>query len=91
MTEELKQTLRVHMEADQRLFEQIVGTLTQIQVGQDKIKDNHLFHLEKDMATVTTNVEWLMKNHWLVVAAAIGALFSGLGALTVGLINLLTK
>ena len=70
MSEELKNALQAHMEADQRLFENIDEKLT-------KITDNHLFHLEKDVATTNANVEWLMKNYWLVAGASVVALVAG--------------
>lgn len=48
------------------------------------IKENHLAHIEPDLASVKTNVEWLMKYHWIIASASIGALVTGL-------INLMSK
>ena len=42
------------------------------------IKENHLAHIQVDMTKVTTNVEWLLKYHWIVATAAIGGLIAGL-------------
>ena len=66
-----------HTEQDDRRFESIENKL-------DVIKDNHLAHVQKDMAEqsvnitkVTTNVDWLLRYHWIVATAAIGALIAG--------------
>ena len=42
------------------------------------IKENHLTHIEIDMARTSSNVDWLMKYHWIVSSASIGALVTGL-------------
>ena len=70
MSEDVKKALQEHIESDQRLFEVITQKL-------EKILDNHLFHLEKDSATTTANVDWLMKTYWLVAGASIGGLITG--------------
>ena len=50
----------------------------------DVIKDNHLAHIQGDMASInlgltktTTNVDWLLRYHWIVATASIGALITG--------------
>jgi len=49
------------------------------------IKDNHLAHMEKDisiikvdLATVSTNQDWLMRFFWIIAAASIGGLLTGI-------------
>ena len=42
------------------------------------IKENHLAHIQIDLAKTTTNVEWLLKYHWIVATASIGGLVAGL-------------
>ena len=56
--------------------------LEKIENRIDDIVDNHLHHLESDMASTKTNVSWIMKIQWGVMSAAIGGL-------VVGVINLL--
>ena len=56
--------------------------LEKIENRIDDIVDNHLHHLENDMASTKTNVSWIMKIQWGVMSAAIGGL-------VVGVINLL--
>lgn len=42
------------------------------------IRDNHLAHLAVDMTSTKTNVEWLLKYHWIIATASIGGLIAGL-------------
>lgn len=49
-----------------------------------EIKDNHLSHIEEDMAVVKTNQQWLMKFFWIVATASIAGLITGI-------INLIIK
>ena len=42
------------------------------------IKENHLAHIQVDMATVRANQEWLMKFFWIIATSAIGGLVVGL-------------
>lgn len=73
----LEEVLEAHTKQDDERFERI-------EVKLDTIKDNHLYHIEKDMAqqtekivAVTTNVDWLMKFFWIVATASIGGLITG--------------
>ena len=59
-------------------------TLESLTKGQDEvrkevkeIKENHLFHLSLDIATLKTNVEWLLRWHWVIVTSSLGALIAG--------------
>lgn len=49
-----------------------------------EIKENHLTHLQEDLAVVKTNQEWIMKFFWIVITASVAGLITGL-------INLLIK
>ena len=51
----------------------------------DAIKDNHLAHMQTSMNNMgilltktTTNVSWLLKYHWIIVTASIGAVITGI-------------
>ena len=48
------------------------------------IKDNHLSHIQEDLAVVKTNQEWIMKFFWIVCSASIAGLITGI-------INLMIK
>jgi len=49
-----------------------------------EIKENHLSHIQEDLAVVKTNQEWIMKFFWIMATASIAGLITGL-------INLLIK
>lgn len=49
-----------------------------------EIKENHLSHIQEDLAVVKTNQAWIMKFFWIVSTASIAGLITGL-------INLLIK
>jgi hypothetical protein len=49
-----------------------------------EIKENHLSHIQEDLAVVKTNQEWIMKFFWIICTASIAGLVTGL-------INLLMK
>ena len=42
------------------------------------IKENHLIHIEVNLAKVTNDVSWLTKYHWIIATASIGALIAGI-------------
>ena len=51
----------------------------------DLIENNHLAHIQSSMALLatdsarqSTNVEWLMKSHWVVVTATLGGFIASL-------------
>lgn len=46
------------MENDEKIFEHIKEAL-------DKIKDNHLFHIEKDSAAAQADINWIKNLLWL--------------------------
>ena len=49
-----------------------------------EIKENHLSHIQEDLAVVKTNQAWIMKFFWIVSSASVAGLITGL-------INLLIK
>ena len=48
------------------------------------IKENHLSHIQEDLAVVKTNQQWLMKFFWIVATASVAGLITGI-------INLMIK
>ena len=40
----------------------------------DMIIENHLVHLKEDISTLKSDVDWLKKFQWLILATAIGSL-----------------
>ena len=55
-----------------------------IELDINTIKENHLTHIEIDIAKTATNVDWVMKAIWVVATASIGGLVTSL-------ITLITK
>jgi len=77
MSEDLKAALKSHMESDMKLFEKLGESL-------DKIKDNHLYHIEKDSAMMQADIDWLKKFFFIVAT-------SSTGSLGIALINLIFR
>ena len=78
MCEIVKEKLQENTED---LKSHIIEEKEKINTIHDEIKDikeNHLVHIEVDMATVRANQEWLMKTYWIIATAAIGGLIVGL-------------
>jgi hypothetical protein len=48
------------------------------------IKENHLSHIQEDLAVVKTNQAWIMKFFWIVTTASVAGLITGI-------INLMIK
>lgn len=42
------------------------------------IKENHLSHIEIDMAKISSDVSWLKQWHWLTTTASVGAVITGI-------------
>lgn len=66
-----------HMKDDKSFQESTVKF--QDSIGRDisAIKENHLSHIESDMARVSNDVSWLVRFFWIVATAAIGGLIMG--------------
>jgi len=47
------------------------------------IKENHLAHIEVDLASISTNQKWLMKFFWIIATASVGGLIAGLANLLI--------
>jgi hypothetical protein len=58
--------------------------IEKIEADIKEIKDNHLSHIQEDMAIVKTNQQWLMKFFWVVATASVAGLITGI-------INLMIK
>ncbi len=69
------------MSFNQSLMEKRIETIeNQIR----DIKENHLAHIQEDLAVVKTNQQWLMKFFWIVATASVAGLITGI-------INLMIK
>ncbi len=55
-----------------------------IEVDIKELKDNHLSHIQEDLAVVKTNQEWIMKFFWIVATTSVGGLIGTI-------INLITQ
>ena len=60
--------LREHAKDDREQFGEINTKL-------EVIKDNHLAHIQSSIATIQTNLSWLMRAFWIVVTATVGILY----------------
>ncbi len=52
--------------------------IEKIEADIREIKDNHLSHIQEDMAVVKTNQQWLMKFFWIVATASVAGLITGI-------------
>lgn len=78
MPNKFETLLKEHTDQEEKKFDSINNTL-------EKIKDNHLAHIEKSMADMSsshtemkTNLSWLLKFFWLIMASSIGGLITSL-------------
>lgn len=55
----------------------------------NSIKENHLAHLEKDMAEVKIDISWLKENQRASRTLAYGILATSLAGLLMGLVKIL--
>ncbi len=53
------------------------------------IRQNHLFHIEKDIAETKTDIGWLKENHKASKQLIYGILATSLAGLLMGLIKIL--
>lgn len=42
------------------------------------LKENHLAHMQVDLARLGNNVDWLMRFFWIIATASVGGLITGL-------------
>lgn len=63
--EEFLKHFQEHEKADEKRFGDILEALT-------KIKDNHLFHMQRSMSAMTTDIAWLKYGIILVIASLVG-------------------
>lgn len=50
--------------------------IEQIKKDIRDIRENHLAHIERDIAKIFTNQGWLMKFFWIITTASIGTLIT---------------
>jgi len=74
----LEKRLGDHVTSDDHRFNNIDESLDMLRIDVSKMKDNHLQHLETDMADVKTDVAWLKRFFWIVITASVGALATGI-------------
>jgi len=55
----------------------------------NSLKDNHIFHIEKDISELKTDVSWLKENHKSSKQLIYGILATSIAGLIMGLIKLL--
>lgn len=79
----LRNDLSEHYKDDENFQKGNSADVSEIKSDIKTIKENHLAHIQVDMAKVTTNVEWIMKSYWIVATAAVGSLVVGLIGLLV--------
>ncbi len=52
--------------------------LDRVEKTVNEIKDNHLAHLQTDVAKVSTDVDWLKRFFWVIATASVGGLIAAL-------------
>lgn len=52
--------------------------LDNLEKNVEKIKNNHLPHIETKLTKVGTDVDWLKKFFWIVATASIGGLIAAI-------------
>lgn len=74
--ENIRYQMSEHNKLDDKRFAELGNTLS-------RIEHNHLAHIEKYMYELSnkfietnTNVKWLMKTYWIVVAGLIGVIIT---------------
>jgi len=70
-----------HCSIMDRKMDTIEDTQKGIKSSLKHIETNDLLHLKNDLIEVKTNVGWLIKSHWIVVTAAVGAFFGAIGSI----------
>lgn len=83
--DEYHQRLTDHQKVDETNFNFIKEDFRDVKDDIKLIKENHLAHIqasmtqmEKSIAATDANLEWLMKFFWIVSAASIGGLVTGI-------------
>lgn len=76
--ESLEEKFNDHMQADLRFRESIFDETKEIKGDIKIIKENHLTHIQASTVKLETNVDWLMRYHWIIATSSIGALVAGI-------------
>lgn len=74
----LRERLQDQENETNRRFMSIGESIDMIRNDIAKIRDNHLFHLENDMSSIKTNVDWLSRFFWIIAGASVGGLVTGI-------------
>lgn len=69
-TAQLKQMFDDHEKQDDLRFDDVREIRDTLKI----VQENHLHHIETDMARMAGDVEWLKKFFWLVATGVIGGL-----------------
>ena len=74
--EEFEKRFIDHMDRDDQMFDHISASI-------DKIRDNHLAHIQESMgrlqidsSSLTSDVAWLKKFFWVIATASMGSLIT---------------
>jgi hypothetical protein len=49
-----------------------------IESDMKAIKENHLSHIQEDIAIIKTNQKWLMRFFWVISSASVAGLITGI-------------
>ena len=70
----LEKRLEAHMLADEKMLSYLSDAI-------DKIKDNHLAHIQEamgdmkvNMGAISKDVDWLKRFFWIIATASVGSL-----------------
>ena len=80
----LSQRLQDHMAADEHDFKDIKEISNDIKESLSHIETNHLAHIEPDIATLKSDMDWVKK---IVTASMV----SGIGALMAALFQIIKR
>lgn len=75
MNDKLHDQLKIHMEHDTQTFANVSTQIAKISEGIEKIKDNHLAHIEVSIASIETDVRWLKWGIMLLVGGIVTVYF----------------
>lgn len=56
--------------------------LGEVRADIRNIKENHLAHIERDLSTIVTDVDWIKRFFWLLAGAAVSSLVANIVSLS---------
>lgn len=83
--QDVAEMLHEHTKQDDIRFNEVINGQSEIKGDIKVIKENHLAHIQVDLATQTTNVAWIMKFMWVVIGASVTAMATGFITLLISL------